>query len=284
MTYDESQQRVVLFGGVNPSNALSNQVWSFNGTAWSQVSTGAGPSARMDASFVYDPARSRTFLYGGRNGPTPTATAYADTWEFAAGTWTVRSVAAPPARIHPAMAVDRARNRVVLFGGFNPANGSSFQDLWEWDGTAWTEVAASLGPAGTFAPSAAFDEARGITYVFLVRESDSVILTYSWNGTTFTQVNGAGPTLIPGAVASMGPGGGVLIFGGALGTNLVGTTWRWDGQNWTSIAGTGPAPRTGHRMAFDRARNRMVLYGGETSSGYSLETWEFDGTTWRRAL
>jgi len=37
-------------------------------------------------------------------------------------------------------------------------------------------------------------------------------------------------------------------------------------------------------MAYDRDRNRVVLYGGEVATGTPdlARTWEFDGTTWAR--
>jgi hypothetical protein len=37
-------------------------------------------------------------------------------------------------------------------------------------------------------------------------------------------------------------------------------------------------------MAYDRDRNRIVLYGGEVAAGTPdlADTWEFDGTAWAR--
>lgn len=45
-----------------------------------------------------------------------------------------------------------------------------------------------------------------------------------------------------------------------------------------------PAPRYGHAMAFDSARGVTVLFGGtlNSSGARSGETWEWDGTNWRR--
>ena len=33
-------------------------------------------------------------------------------------------------------------------------------------------------------------------------------------------------------------------------------------------------------MAYDAARQRVVLFGGIGSTGYLGDTWEWDGTTW----
>jgi hypothetical protein len=53
-------------------------------------------------------------------------------------------------------------------------------------------------------------------------------------------------------------------------------------QNWRLITTTVSPPINGeHAMAYDSARNRVVLYGGNgTGWPYSNATWEFDGTNW----
>lgn len=41
-----------------------------------------------------------------------------------------------------------------------------------------------------------------------------------------------------------------------------------------------PSARYGAAMAYDSARGVTVLFGGQSSSGYLNDTWEWDGTTW----
>jgi len=41
-----------------------------------------------------------------------------------------------------------------------------------------------------------------------------------------------------------------------------------------------PGPRYQHAMAFDSARNRIVLFGGRTKQAVLNDTWEFDGLHW----
>ena len=68
--------------------------------------------------------------------------------------------------------------------------------------------------------------------------------------------------------------------GGATGS---GDTWEWDGKNWTQIKSTtSPLGRHLHAMAYDSARQRTVLFGGNkalttTSLG---DTWAWDGKVW----
>jgi hypothetical protein len=69
----------------------------------------------------------------------------------------------------------------------------------------------------------------------------------------------------------------VVLFGG---TRLFGPgqlfrdTWTWDGEYWTQRQDIGPAPRAGHGMAYDSARQRTVLFGGMAANGSLGDTWE----------
>ena len=57
-------------------------------------------------------------------------------------------------------------------------------------------------------------------------------------------------------------------------------TWDWDGQNWTQQEDTGPN-RCAHALAYDDARQRLVLFGGGDANAQQYgDTWEWDGTTW----
>jgi hypothetical protein len=86
----------------------------------------------------------------------------------------------------------------------------------------------------------------------------------------------------------------------------LGDLWEWDGARWLqrmahsttnegwiktptaawrpSMQGR-PVERHGHMMAYDSARGRVLLFGGETgapdgSQIYLNDLWEWDGTTW----
>src|SRR3954462_3596175 len=50
---------------------------------------------------------------------------------------------------------------------------------------------------------------------------------------------------------------------------------------WTQRQDIGPEGRTAHVMAYDRGRQRTVLFGGRISGGTVVgDTWEWDGTDW----
>ena len=65
-------------------------------------------------------------------------------------------------------------------------------------------------------------------------------------------------------------------------------TWTFDGARWTQYKVSGPPARTVAAMAYDSARQRVVLFGGNTRHGvppygYDNDTWEWDGRRWVQA-
>lgn len=79
----------------------------------------------------------------------------------------------------------------------------------------------------------------------------------------------------------------MILFGGAptiFGGTLTDRTWSWDGTTWTELFPTRrPSPRWTHGMAYDIARERIVLFGGQSTDapgGGLADTWEWDGTEW----
>ena len=75
--------------------------------------------------------------------------------------------------------------------------------------------------------------------------------------------------------------GTVLLFGGDDVAPL-GDTWLWDGVTWRQPkAAAAPDPRTGHAMAFDAARGKVILFGGVDGTGaVRSDTWAWDGAAW----
>jgi len=50
---------------------------------------------------------------------------------------------------------------------------------------------------------------------------------------------------------------------------------------WTQKQDIGPRPRAAHAMVYDAARQRVVLFGGDSlANALFADTWEWDGETW----
>lgn len=59
--------------------------------------------------------------------------------------------------------------------------------------------------------------------------------------------------------------------------------WSWDGTTWTLLDHSGPVWRNWAGVAYDTARDVLVVHGGLQNRNRPFdETWEWDGQTWTR--
>jgi hypothetical protein len=83
----------------------------------------------------------------------------------------------------------------------------------------------------------------------------------------------------------------LVLFGGygggghSIATGEQSETWEFDGRSWRRRSIDGPPARQGHAMAWDPVRERVLVFGGQTtkaSGGAVLhaDTWEWDGEQW----
>ena len=154
----------------------------------------------------------------------------------------------------------------------------------------WTER-ADFGPVARRSMAMAYDSVRGVTVMFGGDPVETPYLgdTWEWDGKAWAQVSNMGPAArsVAGMVFAADEKAGVLFGGKPAGgfANPFGDTWRWDGTAWTELLNSGPMARSGHGMAFDSNRNKVVLFGGLSGSGGPLgDTWEFDGTAWTEQM
>jgi CubicO group peptidase (beta-lactamase class C family) len=134
VVYDSARGVTVLYGGFRPLAALGD-TWEWNGEKWKLVSE-SGPGPRSWPGLAYDSKRKRTILFGGEDEK---GQFYSDTWAWDGKVWTRIATKGAPARIQFAMGYDSVRDRIVLFGGVNNKPQRILNDLWEFDGTRWTQ-------------------------------------------------------------------------------------------------------------------------------------------------
>ena len=271
MVYDAARQRVVLYGGVsNTSNAALDDLWSWDGGAWSRIAVTTG-GREIGTEMYATPAD--VF----RVGPRGLVARLAGTQ------WIQVSGATTPDRTLANFAYDTGRGRVVRYGG-GDAPGVAYQETWEFDGQSWSLV-STQGPSARRSPSMSFDSRRGVTVLFGGQAPAGQHLndTWEWNGSTWTEVSAGGPSPRFGATMVFDDGAGeMLLFGGAnLNTNFN-DLWRRSGGSWTQVTTTGgPSGRTVPMMAYDNARRNVLLFGGENFLSDSLsDTWTWNGQAW----
>jgi len=155
----------------------------------------------------------------------------------------------PPRLTFHGMAYHERSGRLVVFGGrrgWAPYGASG--TTWEWDGRTWLERDPAGSPAAREGLAMAYDAARGRIVLF----------------------------------------GGAAESSGACGspeTTMCSDTWEWDGVGWgRHTPDRVPPARAQAALAYDAARGRTILFGGErfipNGVGYLGDTWEWDGETW----
>ncbi len=156
LSYDSQRGVTVLFGG----EPHGGETWEWDGATWTLRSV-TGPWGRRDSPMAYDSRRGVTVLFGGFSS----AGIQGDTWEWNGVEWTRIYATGPAVRHAYGMAYDSDRGVVVLLGGRGvggpPSYFELYDDTWEWDGTAWTELDVSGPPARWFS-AMAYDNTRHV--------------------------------------------------------------------------------------------------------------------------
>jgi hypothetical protein len=175
--YDRTRGRLILYGGVDivpiddcnifANNALFADTWSWDGTAWEDVSAAAGApmGIRLGHALAYDEARDVIVLAGGNDDM---FMPQASTWEWRQdGTPWQQGHDLPAAVIFLRMVYDG--ERLVAFGGAEfsgPDAPIEHAEVWELHDTGWQERVVPSSPPARWGHAMAFDRHRGRVIVF----------------------------------------------------------------------------------------------------------------------
>ena len=272
IAYDPVGKVVYAFGG-NSSAGAANDLWRWDGTAWTVVVTVTTPPTTRSVAVAWDTVRSRLVACGRFQHAV-------ETWEFDGRDWARAAVGGAPDVEGARMAFDPVRRRTVRFGGRYKQQ----TNTWEWDGSTWRSVRATTRPPARIAPGLAWDPIRKRVVMF-GGTAPNIVYRDHWeyDGSQWAQVR---PSTLPsarfGAAMRWDSGRGVLVlFGGATSNKLLDDVWEWTGTSWSQRATTSPpAARLMHGMAYDANRKRIVVFGGYAVDGIRNDTWEYDGTRW----
>ncbi|MBI5526241.1 MAG: hypothetical protein HY897_07895 [Deltaproteobacteria bacterium] len=307
VAYDRDRGNTVLFGGGYPENSnvfVVDETWTWDGEDWHLESPSFRPPARFVLAMAYDENRGRVVLYGGDvHSDNPLSkTCLSDTWEWDGREWHImRPVTSPPCRLSESVAYDPVRKKVVLFGGYDevfgpyPVPSRYFNDLWEWDGEAWTETTPE-NPPEFERLLVTYDANRRKLFIYPGAPSLVTFWFGPWipapggwelDGNSFNWIELPG-----GEFAGFGYGMSfdestrrLVLFG--MSRQRLNDTLEWEDNGWQpSQLFVAPTARSGAHMGFDNRRGVIVLLGGSghrPANGDSErgETWEWDGHVWR---
>jgi hypothetical protein len=243
-TWDRLRGRMLVLGGrSNP--ASGDGLWSFtpDPPTWAPVATqGTYPTGKREfAGMVYDADHDRLLVFGGN-------AIDASVWALPLGgpgvpTWSTLPISgpAPTARYYHSFVLDPARAAAYVMDGFNNPDEihvTHFDDLWKLDlasdPPAWSPLTLANRPAQRVGHAAVYDPTNDRMLVF-----------------------GGQSTQLPG-----GP-----LYNDSRGLTLFNSAW-----SDLTPTGTPPSGRLRMSAVVDVPGNRLVVFGGDPSSGNS-DTW-----------
>ncbi|MEZ6036711.1 MAG: hypothetical protein R3F29_04480 [Planctomycetota bacterium] len=290
LAYDAQHANCLL--RINNLGTSATGYYAWDGVSWTQLSIGGG-NGPFGWTMVRAPGQQVMFT-GGIDNLTSQGTAL----------YGGPPIPDAPARRRDAVAwYDSVRECTVVTACDGGNLGS-----WQWDGSTWTQPSF-----GQHVPVHTDDFAYDAWHGRLVAFSGAHYLRYDVHDQLW-QLQDGEPQLLPTANGSPLPRlehgaafdswrGRLVVFGGTRfepwgghyypWTQDGGDVHEWDGQDWHALpsgsfpAGSDPRFRMAPAMCFDRARGRVVMFGGARFGGLSgfdpiwqNDTYEWDGATW----
>jgi len=248
------------------------------------------PPARSHYALAFIDDLNSVLIYGGDNA----VVIFNDTWLFNLDnlTWQkLNLTTSPPPLWSHDMVYDSANQRVILFGGspepydcctWNASNLSA--ETWEFDYSTsiWSKLITADSPSPRKEHSMVYDSDRGEIYLYggkFTHYVDGQTWVFNYQSLTWTQKFPTKIALCETACRSTGRSDHdmvydsthqkIILFGGwDAGALITNETWMydpvenvWEQKDPANV----PLRRTGHRMAYDINRSKVIMFGGWTS-------------------
>ncbi len=274
MSYDESSEEVILFGGASISNGNAMQnTWQWNGAQWEQLFPSTIPHIRYGQGMTYDSTGNQVVMFGGTY---PNQNYLNDLWIWNGYNW----IDLTPVGIKPTprtffqITHDPVREKIVLFGGGNAVG--RLGDTWEWDGAQWYNP-TNTGPSARSVFGMSYDMINNNTVLYGGMDSSYVESTWLWDGNNWNLIPDETPgDLYAPSMAYDSHKDRIILYGGASNYpnfDMKSETWVWDGTQWELLTDNGPE-RYYAPMVYDSANDQLILYGGADDSGiWHDDTW-----------
>jgi hypothetical protein len=275
MAYDAATRTVVLFSGIRgDSSPPLDDTWTWDGCRWIQANPPTSPPGRSFGALAFAGSSGKLVLFGG--GSANSDPARNDTWTWDGSTWSQEHPAAsPPMLDQPLIADDPGNHNVVLVGYGLQDNQPN---TWTWNGSAWTRHQFPAPPQRGNAGMAFGAQSGVVLFGGQPGEVGGLNDTWVWDGAAWSQRH---PATTP-------QGGPVFMAHEDARHDLLmlehDGTWTWTGSDWSpQHPATTPPFQLFRSIAYDAARDRVVLFGGKAPPNQPTDdTWTWDGSHWAR--
>ncbi len=235
MAFDPHNRKLLLFGGHDATRCLGD-TWQWDGKNWLELKPTPSPQPRWHFAMASDEKNGNVVIFGGVDTDVKPPSVYGDTWVWNGVEWHRAAASGPAPRFGHAMAYDRVRGTIILFGGrAGNADQNPLNDTWEWNGRAWTKLQTANAPTPRCLHALAYDEIGGRLLLFggwEVSEGGARYLPDTWqfkNG-DWTKLEASGPPAMRAHfMVSDQRRHEVVLFGGYDDNKVYGDTWLWNG-------------------------------------------------------
>ena len=280
LVYDDDLQEVLMFAGSHAS-VLSNQVFALDGTGWTQICTeGTAPSPRLVPQVTY--SNHRLIVAGGTTNDLSADTLEPDVYECdpSTNTWTQTIPSLPTAQAGGGAL--EYQGQIYVVGGLQASG--DVAGVRTLQGNAWTDASGLPTGVASYSSPVTLDTDHDQIVAFTEIETGMGSPTddlFAFNGAWASLCHDCSGTPRVGASIVAVPGESIYLIAGNHGNAEYGGTSMLVDDSFVSISDD-PGARDSFGVAYDAARDVVVLYGGNGPSCMSsggngedcAETWE----------
>lgn len=278
--YVPALKGLVMAGGWGePEWTPRTNVWLLTAPGWKAASPGP---AMVYHSSALDTHRNVLVVCGRTNYPSKCVNVM---YEFDGKAWASKPGFVAGVDGDVELAYDSARRRLVAC-----VADSVNSETWEYDGVNWVKQSTKTHPtAVNTGMLTAFDPLSNVVVLVTItnKPDPSEPLwseTWTYDGTDWS-IRAAGmPTnALMGGMAWDAARSNIVLL------TTTSETWTWNGAAWSRKTPAQPPdpPRWAFTMAYDPLREVSAFFSGELKTDcctqvYPIDTWEWNGSDWRK--
>ena len=291
------------------------RVYSWNGTAWTQLGADIDGEAATDQSgysVSMNAAGDRVAIGAYNNSGNGSASGHVRVYRWDGTAWTQLGAdidgEAATDYSGTSVSMNAAGDRVAIGAPYNGTSGTSrgHVRVYSWNGTAWTRLGADIDgeAAGDTSGTSVSMNAVGDRVAIGAKSNDGNgsnsghVRVYRWNGTAWTQlgadIDGEAATDQSGTSVSMNAVGDRVAIGASFNDGTSGTdrghvrVYSWNGTAWTQLGadidGEAVNDQSGYSVSMNAAGDRVAIgaynnSGNGSASGH-IRIYSWNGTVW----
>ncbi len=282
--YNPVKRVSVMSGGYDVNFDLLADTWLWNGRSWRSVETEDTLLARSHHGGAFDGRANQVVVFGGVKSRLERRN---DFRVLDGGAWLDFAGHPDIPAQDGELVFDAARDCLVL----TVSNGNTLQ-TWEHHENQWLLKNTATNPGRRIDQGLVYDPERQRVVMFGGFGVGNQIVDETWeyDGKDWMRVaTAASPPALAGMAMFYDSHRNRVVFFGGMNADraVMGETWTYDGATWVRLeTAQSPEPRWVAFAAFDPKRAVATLFGGEGMDENGLimfgDTWEFDGSDWRK--